>query len=282
MLQHRVPIDNSEQLDARRPHARRFAHRHQRHVAAIRPAGDADSFRIDVARGAEELRSVHLILQIAAAEVLEVHLLEGEAIAGRSADIRCDHGVSARDEGDDIAAERVDGLSGRSTVRQDDSGIPAVALQIERHPQQRADRGAVEALVVDDLRRRQRRGVEAGDRRVRQLRGAVRSQIVNPEIRRLGRALMDHEQAVAIGAERSWTAGERIHSGGDRQFARRTAGRAGDVRIGAAILVHDVRQPLSVGREVGRPRFPLQIGKPGEFLRRHIEQRDVVEAAFLV
>ena len=80
-------------------------------------------FAIDVAGGGEELRGVDLVLQIAAAEVLVIHVLEGHAVAGRAADVRRDDGVAARDERDHVAAETCRRLAGRTAVRQDDAGI---------------------------------------------------------------------------------------------------------------------------------------------------------------
>ena len=118
MLQHGVPVDDAVHLDRRGPDVRRLADRHQRHESAVRASGDADFLCVDIAGVQQEFRGVHLILQIAAAEVLVIGFLEGHTVARRSAHVGRDADVSTRGQRRRHGVEIVDRLAGRSTVRQ--------------------------------------------------------------------------------------------------------------------------------------------------------------------
>ena len=98
MFQHRHPVDDAEEFDARRPHVGSSADRHQRHESAVGAAGDPDLFRIYVAGGFEELSRIDLILQISATQVLIVGLLELDAVSGGTAYVGCDAHIASGDE----------------------------------------------------------------------------------------------------------------------------------------------------------------------------------------
>src|SRR5258708_37871076 len=106
-----------------------------------------------------------------------------KGITGGPARVRSDADVSARGQGRHIGVPVVDHLAGGSTVRQYDRGIAPVALQIERHPEQRRDDFSVETFVVDNLRRRKRGRAQAGNRGKSQLVGMAGAEVVKPKVR---------------------------------------------------------------------------------------------------
>ena len=111
----------------------------------------------------EKMRGIDFVLKIAAAKILEIRFLERDAVTGGSANIRSDADVASAGEGGDSAIEGVGGLPGRAAVGNHDSGIGSVALEIVGNPEEGADDFSVEALVMDELRRRQIARAETGD-----------------------------------------------------------------------------------------------------------------------
>ena len=154
MFEHGHPIDDAEEFDGSGPDVGSFADGHEGHESAVGTAGDADLFWVDVAGGFKKFDGVNLILKIAAAEVFVIRFLEIDAVSGGSADIGSDADVPARNESSDARAPVIGGLPGGSAVRKDQSGIGLIAFEVERNPEQRADRFAVERFVADDVRRR--------------------------------------------------------------------------------------------------------------------------------
>src|ERR1022692_145785 len=141
------PVGDPKNFHCGRPHIGLFADGHHGHVAAIRSANDTDLLFVDVSGGHQKLRGVDFVLQVSAAQVLVVRLLESHPVTRRTADIRRDRNVAARGESFGRAAEGIERLSGRSTVRQHDPWAGAIALEVERHPKKCADDPAVERPV---------------------------------------------------------------------------------------------------------------------------------------
>ena len=168
VLQHGVPVQDSVLVDCSGPDVRRFADGHQGHEAAVGAAPDADLLRVDEAGRFEEVDACNLVLQVRAAEVFVVGLLELHAVAGRSAHVGRDDDEAARGEEHGAAVEVVQRLAGGPAVRHDDGRCSSVALKVERYPDEGRDEAAIEALIGDELRsgqsgRRKCRALVAGD-----------------------------------------------------------------------------------------------------------------------
>src|SRR5260370_32705847 len=125
---------------------------------------------------------------------MKVSLLEIQAITRGSARVWSDAEVSARGQRRHIGVPVVDHLAGGSTVRQYNRGVAPVALQIERHPEQRRDDLSVETFVVNDLRRRKRGRAQAGNRGKSQLVGMAGAEIGDPKGGGLVWGLVGNEQ----------------------------------------------------------------------------------------
>src|SRR6185503_5927145 len=108
--------------------AGRAANRHQGHEAAVGTAGDTDAVRVDVAGRDEKLLGRDLVLEIGAAQILEVGDLEGFAVAARAARIGLDDDVAARGQRRRGWTELVDRLARRSAVCDEHSRVASVAL----------------------------------------------------------------------------------------------------------------------------------------------------------
>ena len=76
-----------------------------------------------------------------------------------------------------------------------------VTLQVPRHPQDRADDGAVRALVADDAGARQRLRIDAGEAEPGQPLGRALGQVVRPVIERRAARRMREQQARPIRRE---------------------------------------------------------------------------------
>jgi len=153
-------------------------------------------FFSDVAGSHQELRRIDFILQVAAAQVFVISLLELHAVTRRAANIRSDANVAARGESLRRTVEGIKRLAGGSAVRQHHARIGSIALQVERRPQKRADGLAVESPVMDQLRGRKLRGVESGERGKGELPGLAGLNIIDPKVARAVGALVRNQQPV--------------------------------------------------------------------------------------
>src|SRR6185437_1810032 len=225
---------------------------------------------------------VDFILQIAAAEVLGVRLLERYAVARGPADVRRDADVTTRGEGGRCAAKGVHCLAGGAAVRKHDPWIAPVAFQVERHPQKCADDLVVEAAIVNKLRFGKAIWIQTGDGRKRELLRGPRRNTVNPNIRRSCGALVGDQHPAAIGRERGWASGERRNTWRKVQLFGTKRGTIDEIQLRAAIFVDQVSEAMSIGREFTRLGLPLEIGYPRNLLRGNVEQRNIIKTAFAV
>src|SRR5208283_3927133 len=173
---------DAELLDGGGPQIRPFADGHQGHESAIGAAGDADFLRVHIACGHHEVRARHFVLQVAAAQVLDVGVLEVHSVAGGAADVGGDHQVAAGNQGDHAAAERIERLARGTAMRQHDAGTGGVALEVVGHPEEGADHSSVKALVMHQVRRGNLGGLQTADGGKAELAGALRPNVIYPEI----------------------------------------------------------------------------------------------------
>jgi len=198
---HRVPVDDPVLVRRQPPRHRASCRWPSRHVAAVGTAGDADALGVDVAVAARNFAAKTSSWR-SPPRGPGNSWLEGHAIAVEPRTfgaITCSRARRARS----VAAERVDGLAGRTAVRKDDARVLAVAVEIEWN-QSSALIVARQALVMDDLRRGQ---CSRGDAAIGSgYCDASRSRGRRPTGRPAGRGLVRDEQPVAARTERRRTA----------------------------------------------------------------------------
>ena len=95
VLQHRLPIHNTEQVNRRCPDIGSLADRHQCHEPAVGGAGNSYLLRTDVTRRLEKPGCVNFVLEISAPEVLIVGALKVHSVSSRSPHIWRDANVAA-------------------------------------------------------------------------------------------------------------------------------------------------------------------------------------------
>ena len=134
MLHHRFPTHNPIFLDTRSPYIGSFPQRHQCHIAAVRPARNAYFLAIHIAGCQQKLGRVHLILQIAAAKILVVCLLEIDAKTSGTAHVGRNANKTARGKRRCRRIECIACLIGGAAMRNHHRWIRAVAFQVKRHP----------------------------------------------------------------------------------------------------------------------------------------------------
>src|SRR5712692_2771763 len=91
---HRLPRDHADQRDAGRKALRGEGEREERHVAAVAPAVCADALGIGDLLADQPLDAFGDVLEILAAPVAAIGLLELATVAGRAAHVRREHDVA--------------------------------------------------------------------------------------------------------------------------------------------------------------------------------------------
>src|ERR1700732_3586456 len=173
--QHRAPVRDPVLRNPSRPHIWHLANGHHCHQSAVRPARDSDTLAMDETGVLYELGGVDLVLKIPAPDILVICPLKSHPVPGRTPYVRSYADVPPRGERDRCRVPAIESLPHRAAMCDHDSRTGSVSLQVERNPQNRADPGSIETLVVNNLRWRHVVRIKRCDPGMGQLSRGIRS-----------------------------------------------------------------------------------------------------------
>src|SRR5271165_6712714 len=160
-------------------------------------------------------------------------------------------------------------------MRQDERWIAAVALQIERYPEQGSNDFSVEALVVNNLGRRKRGRTQAGNRGKSQLLGVAALEIVDPKVAGLVGSLMGNDHAVALWRKLAGIAREYVQAMRQVHLLRFVGRAIDEIGVDHSVLIDGVGESCAVGRKTAGVGLPFQVCNPCDFSSADVEQGDV-------
>ncbi len=268
-LQHGDEVSDAVELHPGGPEVGKAGECGEHHEATIAAAHDRDPPRL----GDPLLDQVAMRMgKVGHAVRPQANVVEAgivAAIAGGAADVGCEHDEAAMHQILDLRLPNRQVLRLRTAMHEDDGAAPGPGRGRLRAVEQGRDHPPVEALEAHHLRLDGGLAGQPGAVARRHLPQRVRGEIVEVNVRIVGRAVEGEGDAAAVGRpfqllDHAWRR--------QRDRSHLPAGEVADGELAEAVDVGDQRQPFLVGRQLEDVDVPIRRVDPFERAALDVEE----------